>query len=610
MTRVDRDKADELFITVDGEEYRQSYILDAASLVDVDLTRFDIADAKNEPGFDNSYDFVLDSNGYVIAIRPAEEVVTNYALVVDSAWTLNALDRSGQVKILMTDGTVKTYSINWKNSAKAMEDINTVETTNDVKGKPNDEKLETYLGTRDVNKPGQPGQPGQTYNKTGVAAGSIITYTLSDDDVLTIKHVLQGNTLKGNDSEIDSSVNTSSTAGVADNGTVIRMNTSVDQSLQYTAPNGYTGGRGSITVKAGAEDAKTYAVDKNTVAFYYWTNAKGETEYGVATGWDHMSDVANNTEVQVYPTLDKTSYKTYEATDLADVILFEAEAKATSANYMLVLSANAIGKDLLELNVVFEDGTVKTYSINWKNSAKAMEDINTVETTNDVKGKPNDEKLETYLGTRDVNKPGQPGQPGQTYNKTGVAAGSIITYTLSDDDVLTIKHVLQGNTLKGNDSEIDSSVNTSSTAGVADNGTVIRMNTSVDQSLQYTAPNGYTGGRGSITVKAGAEDAKTYAVDKNTVAFYYWTNAKGETEYGVATGWDHMSDVANNTEVQVYPTLDKTSYKTYEATDLADVILFEAEAKATSANYMLVLSANAIGKDLLELNVVFEDGTV
>ena len=378
MTRVDRDKASELYITVEGETYKQSFIPDAASLVDVDLTRFDIADAKNEPGFDNSYDFVLDSNGYVIAIRPAEEVVTNYALVVDSAWTLNALDRSGQVKILMTDGTVKTYSINWKNSAKAMEDINTVETTNDVKGKPNDEKLETYLGTRDVNKPGQPGQPGQTYNKTGVAAGSIITYTLSDDDVLTIKHVLQGNTLKGNDSEIDSSVNTSSTAGVADNGTVIRMNTSVDQSLQYTAPNGYTGGRGSITVKAGAEDAKTYAVDKNTVAFYYWTNAKGETEYGVATGWDHMSDVANNTEVQVYPTLDKTSYKTYEATDLADVILFEAEAKATSANYMLVLSANAIGKDLLELNVVFEDGTVQAIEVDddgghdWDDEASYM----------------------------------------------------------------------------------------------------------------------------------------------------------------------------------------------------------------------------------------------
>ncbi|MFR1615949.1 MAG: hypothetical protein ACLSUM_00790 [Dysosmobacter welbionis] len=69
-------------------------------------------------------------------------------------------------------------------------------------------------------------------------------HTLSDDDVLTIKHVLQGNTSRAMTDRL--SVNTSSTAGVADNGTVIRMNTSVDQ-VQYTAPNGYTGGRGSIT---------------------------------------------------------------------------------------------------------------------------------------------------------------------------------------------------------------------------------------------------------------------------------------------------------------------------------------------------------------------------
>lgn len=80
----------------------------------------------------------------------------------------------------------------------------------------------------------------------------------------------------------------------------------------------------------------------------------------------------------LYPTLDKTSYKTYEATDLADVILFEAEAKATSANYMLVLSANAIGKDLLELNVVFEDGTVQAIEVDddgghdWDDEASYM----------------------------------------------------------------------------------------------------------------------------------------------------------------------------------------------------------------------------------------------
>lgn len=70
-----------------------------------------------------------------------------------------------------------------------------------------------------------------------------------------------------------------------------------------------------------------------------------------------------NTEDSGLPTSGQDSYKTYEATDLADVILFEAEAKATSANYMLVLSANAIGKDLLELNVVFEDGTVQAVEV-------------------------------------------------------------------------------------------------------------------------------------------------------------------------------------------------------------------------------------------------------
>ena len=52
MTRVDRDKSDELYITVGGETYYQSYILDAASLVDVDVEHFDINAAKTLPGFE------------------------------------------------------------------------------------------------------------------------------------------------------------------------------------------------------------------------------------------------------------------------------------------------------------------------------------------------------------------------------------------------------------------------------------------------------------------------------------------------------------------------------------------------------------------------------
>lgn len=50
-------------------------------------------DNNTAPGFDNLYDFILDSDGCVIAICPAEEQVTNYALVLEPAWSQNAMTR-------------------------------------------------------------------------------------------------------------------------------------------------------------------------------------------------------------------------------------------------------------------------------------------------------------------------------------------------------------------------------------------------------------------------------------------------------------------------------------------------------------------------------------
>ena len=64
----------------------------------------------------------------------------------------------------------------------------------------------------------------------------------------------------------------------------------------------------------------------------------------MATGWDKMSDVDDDVDVQVYPVLEKKTDGTYVASDLAGVILFEAEPDTVAADYMLVLSANAIGK--------------------------------------------------------------------------------------------------------------------------------------------------------------------------------------------------------------------------------------------------------------------------
>ncbi|OUQ82903.1 S-layer homology domain-containing protein [Flavonifractor sp. An10] len=387
MTRIDRDREDELFITIDdGDNYYQSFILDVASIVDVDVENFDIdnKDVRDDaPGFDVRYDFILDSHGYIVAYRPAEEVVTNYALVLDSAWTQNALDRSGQIKILMADGTEKQFNLNWDDSADAFTSIDNIRGALPASVDTDDEKLEYYLGSRDVVQDGSGDKINdkQDTYATGLAAGSIITYSLNEaGDELTIESVLQGNTFETNPTssiEIDQTHNPDETAGVADNGDVIFMDgvddNNTTNNLQYYATNGYDNGYGNIRVTGTYEDEKgnwhddtrSYAVDLNTVAFYWYKDGE-DYVYGVATGWNNMSDVDAGTDVQVIPALEKTTNGEYQASNLAAVILFEAEPNTVAANYMLVLSANAVGKDKLELNVVFEDGTAATIDIDDK----------------------------------------------------------------------------------------------------------------------------------------------------------------------------------------------------------------------------------------------------
>ena len=363
MTRVDRDKNDELYITVGGETYYQSYILDAASLVDVDVEHFDINAAKTLPGFDTEYDFILDSNGYVVAVRPAEETVTNYALVLDSAWTQNALEVRGQVEILMTDGTEGTYYINWKNSVKK------------AFGEGNDSALEKYLGTRDVDI--------HSGFKTGAAAGTVITYTMSDDDILTITSVLGQNDLEAGKLDFvadkngnqEDSVATGDIVYIADNAAAEKNevlgkgNTTPNPQYvvgtykggEVVSSSGYENGDGYIelTRRNNAGVDETYAIDKNTVAFYY----KDADNYGVAIGWDKMSDVKAGTLAQFYPVLKKTDSKTYEATKLAEVVVFNAAPTANTQDWLLVLTANALTSKTLELNVVFEDGTTKAIEV-------------------------------------------------------------------------------------------------------------------------------------------------------------------------------------------------------------------------------------------------------
>ena len=376
MTRVDRDREDELYITIDGgDEYYESFIRDEASDADVDVMNFNVKEATEDPGFDTLYDFILDSNGFVVAIRPAEEVVTNYALVLDSAWTQNALRRGGQVEILSADGTTGTYDIDWNESRKAMDDVvlgglDTNDTDNDDRN----EKLELYLGTRDVVDVGE--------NRTGTAAGSLITYTLDEDENLTIERVYQGNQFESNTIDIIENDNRDNkTANVGDDGTIVFTGFNNQYVAGDVDTDAYTSRRGYIDVKSKenplGNDRDTFAVDRNTIAFYvtYEFDDEGKKvgvdTYDVAVGWQNMAtididedDAKDYVNVQVYPVLEKSNDGTYVATDLAEVIIFETVPDIVSDDYMLVLDRNAYtADDELWLNVVFEDGTVAEVQI-------------------------------------------------------------------------------------------------------------------------------------------------------------------------------------------------------------------------------------------------------
>ena len=372
MSRVDRDENDELYITVNDTEYRQSYIPDAASRMDPEMTHFDITEARDVPGFDTEYDFILDSNGYVVAVRPAEETTTNYGLVINSAWTQNALTRGGEIEILKADGTTSTYDINWNESRKVFSYVGTSNARRDT-------ELETYLGTRDV----MGGTP-----STGSAVGSVIIYTLNDDEtVLTIKDILGLHDLDADGyvsvpaNNTDKNICNGDISDTAGNGVAYidanptSLNGVADDkdNLQWLLAADYDKGDASIdlTTKAGVKGVE-YAVDRNTVAFYFVRNADGTITYSVATGWNNMGDVDIQDKdgydldiaVQVYPVEQKQNDRTWQPTKLAEVVLFNAETTITSRDYMLVLSRNAYtASDELWLNVVFEDGTAKEIQI-------------------------------------------------------------------------------------------------------------------------------------------------------------------------------------------------------------------------------------------------------
>ncbi len=104
-------------ITVDGE----SYAIGAGFLrnkitadLDVDLTPDALSDLVG-----NSYTLYLDAAGNVVAASVLEEAIGSYAVVTASGADTDVLgSSSGQVKLIMSDGTTGTYDVDLLASAK------------------------------------------------------------------------------------------------------------------------------------------------------------------------------------------------------------------------------------------------------------------------------------------------------------------------------------------------------------------------------------------------------------------------------------------------------------------------------------------------------------
>ena len=354
-------KEKEQTITVGGTEYHPSYIQYKADTAD-NTYEFDVLKCDNGGvEFDSDYDFILDSNGNVIAYRPSEQGLYDYALVLDSGYEPGAFasDASGKIKVLLADGTEGVYTLNFSASAKNVgEQVADVLTTNSHTEKYSKnqgiQELKGFLGTSDSDNsatapwktPVETGNTGAFVNKNidttgtagindadykdGRAAGYVIAYSLNDDNVLTIKSIV------GSNDEVSVVTDVFNPADVK----------------QQTMSSAYETGAARIRYNS---NNSQITVDKNTVAFYYDNSTRSDITYGVAVGYNEMAHV-DNTKIVSARFLDSKS-------TLASTVLFDAKGVAVEKDYAFVLSRSSVDSKYATLNVVLMDGTVTTLKI-------------------------------------------------------------------------------------------------------------------------------------------------------------------------------------------------------------------------------------------------------
>ena len=258
----------------------------------------------------------------------------DYALILDSGYDPGRTNSNptGEVKVLLADGTEKLYTLNFDASAQNVGEQLFPKLTSSQQKDNGIEELKGFLGSsvqdNTTTKPDGtlPFSGAVRYSskqhQSGFAAGYVIEYSLNDKDVLTIKSIV----------------------GTNATGTDRYSPADVDSTLAADYDTG------AARIKYGTSDQ--VAVDKNTVAFYF-TTVNGDDKYGVAIGYDKMSNVDKGTAFVAQTT----------KANLTDVVLFDAEGVAAEKDYAYVLGRTSSSSGYVTLNVLLMDGTASTLKL-------------------------------------------------------------------------------------------------------------------------------------------------------------------------------------------------------------------------------------------------------
>ena len=340
-------------VTIDGTKYA----VGAGANKTTDLTTPNTQ--KLNEMVNNTYRLYLDAAGNMLAYDTIDEAIGNYAVVLASgATTTGALkDLSGQVKLLLADGTKATYNVNLLASAKKWG----VSSDADTDAKKEAWMAETLDGASANNDATfTPGSGDGIVN-------TIVSYTVNDDGTVTI----------GLPNKVNSNYNTTTSTVTAGN---LNRNTST-----YTFGN----------VKVVADDS----------TIFFLQNKDGS--YAIVTGLSNLS-----TSDKAFKAANSSAvYYVDGAANVAKAMYLELNnATYSSAAKYLYITGNYSysvenSKDTYTYPVVFEDGTTGTVKSTVSTYAKNTAYEYTTDSNGYVECTSNNvvsDKVVTYVSTSSV----------------------------------------------------------------------------------------------------------------------------------------------------------------------------------------------------------------